>query len=136
MAGWLAKKNFPLLLFAKNNEDIQELITDLKLQFPAAIAEPMGCAFHASWEADIIFLLNDLNELAETAEKIRQVAMRKIVVVFNLPAYKKLQKLLPGSAIVILNPGQKTIRSIDSNDKNAIKTITEVFNTPIEILQS
>lgn len=72
---------------------------ELKRDYPAYDIEAMECFFNAAWEADIIILTLSCAAFAEVAEKIKEVANQKIVVVTDLEP-EQLQVFLPNSKLV------------------------------------
>ncbi len=104
-----------LLLMANEADHLAQLISEIKLTPPTAEIESATCAKEASWEADIIIVATSSNEGKEIAERIREVAIGKIVISVsqpingylnivaspsNISAAEELQQLLPHSKVV------------------------------------
>jgi 8-hydroxy-5-deazaflavin:NADPH oxidoreductase len=104
-----------LLLMANEPEQLALLRSEIKLSYPAADIENVACAKEASWEADIIVVATSSDEGKEIAERIREVAIGKIVISIsqpingylniianppNISAAEELQQLLPHSKVV------------------------------------
>lgn len=86
----------------------------------------MDCPIEASWEADIIVLAAQAEEMAE---KIRAVAVQKIVL-SNGPL-ETWQTLLPHSKVVAfsnLSPEQRVI-NISGDDGEALYTTAELLRS-------
>jgi 8-hydroxy-5-deazaflavin:NADPH oxidoreductase len=111
----LAKANYRLLFIARRQEKVQRLINEIKQQYPSADVDGMGCAFDASWEADIIIPAVNYKNEKEVAEKIKPVATQKIVISISNPfnddynglvtptnssAAEQLQNYLPHAKVV------------------------------------
>jgi NADPH-dependent F420 reductase len=111
----LAKSNYRLLLFARDQEKVQQLIDEIKGTNLNADIDSMGCPFDASWEADIIIPAVEYKVEKEVAESIKDVATQKIVISISNPlnerydglvtppdrsAAEELQACLPDSKIV------------------------------------
>jgi predicted dinucleotide-binding enzyme len=105
--------NYRLLLMSSD----QNKLVALKLQLEKSGSEvyALSCAREASWEADIIILATSYEAEKEVAEKIREVAIGKIVISISNPlnkayselvtspdtsAAEELQKVLPNSKVV------------------------------------
>ena len=104
-----------LLLMSNEAEQLALLVSELKLISPTADIETVTCAKEASWEADIIMVATSTIEGREIAERIREVAIGKIVISVsqpingclniaatpsNLSEAEELQQLLPHSKVV------------------------------------
>lgn len=150
----LAKGNYRLLLFAHHLEKVHQLINEIKEVSPVADVESMGCAFDASWEADIIIPAVSYNVEKEVAEKIKPVATQKIVISLSNPldenynglvtapdtsAAEELQSHLPDTKVVKafntvfagdfsapVIDGKQADVFIAGNDDEAIKTVSEL----------
>lgn len=112
----LAKSPHPLVLMSEDTsklEDLHKSVTTASEGNADVIA--LDCAKEASWEADLIILATPRERDREIAEKIRDVAMGKIVIMISDPAdqsrsdlsgspeasaAKELQILLPHSSVV------------------------------------
>jgi len=103
-----------LLLMADDEAQLVTLISDIRRTSPAAEIETATSAKEASWEADIIVVASP-NAGNEIAERIREVAIGKIVISVsqpingylnisatpsNISAAEELQQLLPHSKVV------------------------------------
>jgi predicted dinucleotide-binding enzyme len=154
IAGSLAKSNYRLLLMSHEAEKLQALKS--KLDQAGALAEinTISCSKEASWEADIIIVATPYEEEKNVAEKIREVAVGKIVISIANPINKKydelihsntsaaeeLQKLLPHSKVVktlntklasdfisIAIDGEKPDTFIAGNNGEAVDTVSALI---------
>ena len=106
----LAKGRYRLLLFGGEGEE----------------GELMDCPVEASWEADIIVLAAQAEEMAE---KIRAVAVQKIVL--SNGSLEVLQTLLPHSKVVQfsnISPEQRMI-DITASDSEALFATAELLRS-------
>ena len=108
-----------LLLFGHDTEKLDQLKKEIKKIHPNADFDCPGCAFEASWEADVIIM--DTTDEKATADKIREVATQKLVIELTGGANEfNLQHLLPNSMI----------RQVDDKDeKRMLDTIRTILNT-------
>lgn len=113
----LAKNRYRLLLMADEPEKVNGLKAELESQMTNADIWTMECEREASWEADIIILAIPRSAQKDVAEKIREVATRKVVIAVFTPeapdhcdfsrtspksAAEELQGLLPYSGVVMM----------------------------------
>jgi len=111
----LASAAYPLILFSSNEEQGRSLHERILQKLPGAPVWSSCCAFEASWEADVIIAAVPYREERKVAEKIKDVATRKIVISLSnmidedgLPvatatgrsAGEELQQWLPNSQVV------------------------------------
>ena len=104
-----------LLLMSNEAEALAQLISEIRFASPAVEIESATCAKEASWEADLIVVASSSIEGKEIAERIREVAIGKIVISVsqpingclnivaspsNISAAEELQQLLPHSKVV------------------------------------
>ena len=104
-----------LLLMSNEVDALTQLISEIRLTSPTVEIESATCAKEASWEADIIVVATSSNEGKEIAQRIREVAIGKIVISVsqpingylnivaspaNISAAEELQQLLPHSKVV------------------------------------
>jgi 8-hydroxy-5-deazaflavin:NADPH oxidoreductase len=104
-----------LLLMANEPDQLALLLSEIKVTHPQAEIESVTCAKEASWEADIIIVATSTIEGKEIAERIREVAIGKIVISISQPinghfniitspsntsVAEELQQLLPHSKVV------------------------------------
>jgi 8-hydroxy-5-deazaflavin:NADPH oxidoreductase len=127
----LAKANYPLLLFTKDENCGKNLYNEIKKTFPSANVELMGCEFHASWEADIIIIVLQPGGESKVAEKIKEVATRKVVIniVADSTMKNELANLLPNSKLVTIKSdfSNDEIVKIESGDEEAIETVSKIL---------
>lgn len=105
--------NYRLLLMSNDQGKLVEL--KLAMERSGAEVYPVRCAKQASWEADIIIMATPYDAEKGVAEKIREVAIGKIVISVSSPlnktnndlvtspdtiAAQQLQNLLPASKVV------------------------------------
>ena len=153
----LAKSQYRLLLFGKEENKLKTILTEIKTANKSADVEVMACAADASWEADIIIAAVPFAAEKELAEKIRQVATGKIVISISNPlnetytglvidsntsSAEELQKLLPYSKIIKafnttfagdfsqpLIDGKTVDAFIAGNDEEALETVSDVVRS-------
>jgi predicted dinucleotide-binding enzyme len=109
----LAKGNYRLLLMSEEVEKLSALSNELSQSI--AEIETISCAKDACWEADIIIVAAPYEVEKEVAEKIKEVAVGKVVISISNPidrsyenlfpspnnsAAEELQRLLPHSKVV------------------------------------
>lgn len=111
----LAKSPYRLLLMSESAQDLNKLQKNISndSQTTSEIIS-IHCAKEASWEADIIIVATTSETLTEVADKIRDVAVGKIVISMLGPlsnshdgvlaaldsnAAEELKRLLPFSTI-------------------------------------
>ena len=111
----LSKDTYRLILMSKDTEKLHALRKSLSSSDTRAIIDSNDCAKEVSWEADIIMIAHPYEPQTEIAEKIREVAIGKVVITMSNPlnanysgpvassstgTAEELQKLLPNSTIV------------------------------------
>jgi predicted dinucleotide-binding enzyme len=151
----LARSDYRLLLFGHDNNLLTSLAEEIKTLNPAADIDCLGCIIDASWEADIIISAVPAGAEREIAEKIRDVATQKIVMIISDPAERlagyhlsgksaaeEIQKLLPDSKVVktfntaiaadfarAVADGRPIDSFIAGNDLEAVQTVTQIVTT-------
>ena len=126
----LSAGNYRLLLLFNEEAKLAKIGDDIKKSAPGAEIELVSCMKDGCWEADIIILTINTEAQQEVAEKIRAVAIQKIVACLassksGLPVAKAaLQQLLPYSKVVavFINPELAEV-FIDGNDDEAVETV-------------
>lgn len=108
-------RNYRLLLMSNEPEKLVALKKEVEKTAQHEEVFALSCAKEASWEADIIIVATPYASEREVAEKIREVAIGKIVISISNPlnhsfselvtppeisAAEELQKLLPASKVV------------------------------------
>ena len=109
----LSKGNYRILLFSQSIEKLESLAQEINSETPAADIDCLNCLVDASWEADIIISTLPCGGEKHIAERIREVATQKIVIIcsssenndssrisWRMSIAEELQKLLPHSKIV------------------------------------
>lgn len=111
----LAKVGHRLLLIDPDEKKLHQLLDSIRAATPHADMEAITCSKEASWEADIIIPAVWYSQQTEVAERIRDVASRKIVISIANPlndtydglvtppdssAAEELARLLPNSFVV------------------------------------
>ena len=76
---------YRLLLMSEDVEELVELKTELSKSSPDAEVHAVSCAREAAWEADIIIIATPYAAEKDVAEKIREVAVGKIVISISRP---------------------------------------------------
>jgi NADPH-dependent F420 reductase len=153
----IANGPYRLLLKANKQEELDDLLKEIKANNANAEVEAVVCPTEASWEADIIILAVPFDAEKELAAKIREVANQKIVISIANPlnatydrlvtapdtsAAEELQKLLPNSKVIkafnttfaadFSTPvidGKQADAFIAGNDEDALHTISEMVTT-------
>jgi hypothetical protein len=153
----LAKGNYRLLLYARDQDKVQSLANEIKNTHPLADVEAIDCNYNACWEADIIIAAVPYQAQKEVAEKIRDVANQKVIISIANPlnasydgmitapdtsAAEELQKLLPNSKVVkafnttfaadFTSPvidGKQVDAFIAGNNEEALQTVAELVST-------
>jgi NADPH-dependent F420 reductase len=152
----LSKGNYRLLLCATNQDKVQALVQQIKLNNPSADVQTTDCSVEASWEADIIIPAVPYEAEKEVAKKIKEMANQKIVISIANPlnktydglvtgadtsAAEELQKLLPNSKVIkafnttfaadfstpVIDDKQVDA-FIAGNDEEALQVVTEVVS--------
>lgn len=80
LATRLSQSPYRLLLFDTDVAKAQDLASQLNQEAILADIEALDCAREASWEADMIALAVPTSQVRAVAERIRQVAICKIVI--------------------------------------------------------
>jgi len=153
----LSKGNTRLLLFAKDQDKVNAVVSEIKSKNASADVEAFQCPTNAAWEADIIILAVPYQAEKEIAAKIKDVANTKIVISIANPlnetysglvtppdtsAAEELQKLLPNSKVVkafnttfaadFSTPvigGKQVDGLIAGSDSNALETVSALVTT-------
>ncbi len=153
----LAKSQYRLLLFGKEENKLKTILKEIKTVNRSADAEVMACAADASWEADIIIAAVPFAAEKELSEKIRQVATGKIVISISNPlnetytglvtdgntsSAEELQKFLPHSKVIKafnttfaadfsqqMIDGKTVDAFIAGNDEEALETVSDVVRS-------
>ena len=86
-------KYYRVLLFDRNVLKLAEMHNQLLANDPFANIEKINCATDASWEADIIIILNTYCLDSLIIEKIKQVSTGKIVIVISERSNTELASL-------------------------------------------
>ena len=120
VAKFLAK-DYRLLLFGHDRHQLNKLATQVRKIVPQADLDCLGCAFEASWEADVI-ILDTIDEKA-MAEKIRQVATQKLVIELTTGANTiDLKALLPDSKVRLV---------ASTNETQMLQNIRTILSTTV-----
>lgn len=88
-----------LLLFSHETEKLKTLIAEIRQASPHAKLESSGCAFEASWEADVIVNAMPLENTDEIVLKISTVATQKLVLGISEESVAMMKKKLPHSKV-------------------------------------
>jgi predicted dinucleotide-binding enzyme len=103
---------YRLLLMSRDEAKLIDLKSELSKSTPDQEVYAVSCAREAAWEADIIIIATPYETEREVAEKIREVAVGKIVISISNPpdsqlvtsedfsAAEQLQRQLPYSKVV------------------------------------
>lgn len=156
VASRLAKGRYRLLLVSDELTKLQALKRKLENFGAQSEIETISCSKEASWEADIIVVATPYEEERKVVEKIRDVAVGKIVVSITSPisksynqlihsntsAAEELQKMLPYSKVVktlntrlasefisIVADGNKPDTFIAGNNGEAVDVVSELIRS-------
>jgi predicted dinucleotide-binding enzyme len=103
---------YRLLLMSRDEAKLFDLKSELSKSTPDPEVYAVSCAREAAWESDIIIIATPYEAEREVAEKIREVAVGKIVISISNPAHsqlvtsedfsaaEELQRRLPYSKVV------------------------------------
>ena len=121
-----------LLLMDEAAEKLTALQQQLKQQQPRCETSTEPCCREACWEADVIVLAKVQPRLAQTLQKIKDVATTKIVVCLGQNEEERTLEVaqhLPHSKIVFLQlpEGAAKLPEIFSENKSALQTIRNLF---------
>lgn len=153
----LSKGNYRLLLMANDQAKLEALKSELEKAESKSEIDTIGCAKEASWEADIIIVATPYGAEKEVAEKIKDVAVGKVVISISNPlnsnyndlvtssdtsAAEELQKMLPYSKVVktfnttfaanFTSPiidGKTADAFIAGNNGDAVEMVSEIVKT-------
>ena len=124
--------NFRLLLFARDETRLKNLVDRLATKNPTQCILPFSCAYAAGWEADIIVFAVPFPAEQEIACQIKAVANQKIVVSLSGNCMDTLQSNLPHSKLVQLRfheNGQQAGITAHGQDAEALDTINEIIQS-------
>lgn len=147
---------YRLLLISRDETKTAELRSKIGKSNPNAEVYAVSCAREAAWEADIIIIATPYGAERRVAEKIREVAVGKIVISVSNPldtsytgliapgdisAAEELQRLLPYSKVVktfnttfdeefatLTKGNQMADVFIAGNSREAVETVGEVIS--------
>lgn len=153
----LAKGNYRLLLFGRDETRTQKLAEEILSEHPDCDVEAIGCPKDASWEADIVVMATPYATDREIVEQIKPVVTQKVVVSIANPikpnfdgmlvppstsAAEELQKLLPDAHVVKafnttfaanfyqpLFQGSPVDAFIAGDNKDAVAQVVELVKT-------
>ena len=145
---------YRLLLMSRDELQLVDLICELSQSTTAAEVYALSCAREAAWEADIIIIATPCEAGREVADRIREVAVGKIVISISNPldsayshliapeafsAAEELQKRLPYSNVVkafnttsaadfmiSVKDKRKVDVFIAGNNSEAVETVSKV----------
>jgi predicted dinucleotide-binding enzyme len=104
IAAGVCTENYRLLLFDEDPGELQILRNQICSIYNDADVEIIACKHSASWQADIIILSAPESQAESICEKIRDVALQKIVIAVSGQSAEKesdtLESVLPYSKIV------------------------------------
>jgi len=154
IARTLAQSNYQLLLMDDEPGKLSALKSDLEKLNQKLSVNIIACAKEASWEADVIIVATPYEAEREVAEKIKDVAVGKIVISISNPlnskysdlvtspntsAAEELQKMLPYSKVVktfnttfaanFISPiidGKTADSFIAGNSGEAVETVSQL----------
>lgn len=123
--------NYCLLLMDEAQSKLSLLQNEIQAMDKNAEVDILNCCKNASWEADIIVVANDGENLDELAVKMKEVSNRKIVLHFTSGENNidKLQQFLPHAKVVTIilsqpftDTGANANAFIRGLDKEAVDT--------------
>jgi hypothetical protein len=123
----LCRDNYRLLLFEENCDDARLLSDEITTSVNGADVEFLTCKHLASWEADIIFILEQPDRLDEISYEIKEVSTQKIIAVileeYDSRDLKRTESHFPNSRIVGITPSES-----ESDSMNLISEDTDARN--------
>ncbi|QMW00887.1 NAD(P)-binding domain-containing protein [Spirosoma foliorum] len=144
LATRLVNSAYRLLIFDQHLAKSQLLVNQLLTVTPTAEVEAIDCPTNASWEADIIVLAVPELSKKEVADRIRDVAVCKIVISLYTPLHdeesrhfestaiyvgEELQQRLPNSKVVnvIIMGEERTDAFLISTHPEALITVSTLI---------
>jgi hypothetical protein len=126
----LANTDCRLLLISDNSEKLNSLAENLKAEKCKADIVCMECVKEGCWEADIIIWTMAVKEEKAIAERMKEVAIQKIVVKIDEEENSsiELQSLLPYSKLINIYwdyPSKEM--EIKGSDNEALMEVTHIF---------
>ena len=123
-----------LLLMDEAAEKLPGLQQQLQHQQPRCETDTEPCCREACWEADVIVLAKAQPKLADTLQKIKDVATTKIVVCLGQNKEERTSEVaqhLPHSKIVFLQlpGGAAKLPEISGGNKSAVEVVRNLFKT-------
>jgi hypothetical protein len=102
IANALANSSYRLLLIGNEEDQLLKLQYSIRRKGKNTEVDIVSCMRDGCWEADVIILTNPSQEQNQVAEKIREVAtQKKVILVSETPgAADTWQELLPHSKII------------------------------------
>jgi len=106
IAQGLCKRNYRLLLFDEDPAEAQKLYDRIctSSESEEADVEVLDCQHLASWEADVIIITLQENEIDIISRKVQDVVTQKIVCVIlksdNIQGLEEVESHFPNSKIV------------------------------------
>jgi predicted dinucleotide-binding enzyme len=135
IANRLAAGNYRLLLLSNQNHPFSKVYKNIKALTPDTEIELIDCVKDGCWEADIIIIAVGDENINEVVEKIREVAIQKIVAFFlnttkaESSIQGDLQQLLPYSKVAeVLKSSNAMDIFISSDDDEALQTISTMLS--------
>lgn len=129
----LAQENLRLLFVSEDEEKINSLSQQLKLEAPSAEVEMINCGKEGCWEADIIAFIEPEDIEKAFVERIKSVATQKIVLIIaegdgnTFPA-EELLLMLPHSKVVWVRSNSEAMKAkIKGKDEEAVSTVSVIF---------
>lgn len=126
LARKLCEGNFRIVMFDENLAEAQSVQESICKNNQNADIDIVDCKHMASWEADIIIIAVDDQELKNAAKKIVDVSTQKIVAILSdIGTNEKLdefEKMFPHSKVSILIPNEEEV-TLYSRDERSLDTL-------------
>lgn len=134
IAQGLCKRNYRLLLFDEDPAEAQKLYERIctSSESEEADVEVLDCQHLASWEADVIIITLQENEIDIISRKVQDVVTQKIVCVIlesdNIQGLEEAESHFPNSKVVGLISSANTANQVGilSKHTRALETIRKM----------
>lgn len=126
----LCEGNFRIVMFDENLAEARSVQESICKNNRNADVDIVDCKYMASWEADIIIIAMEDQELNNAAKKIVNVSTQKIVAILSdVGTYEKLnefEKMFPHSKVSILIPNEEGV-ALYSRDERSLETLQKMI---------
>lgn len=126
----LCEGNFRIVMFDENLAEARSVQESICKSNRNADLDIVECKHMASWEADIIIIAVEDQELKNAAKKIVDVSTQKIIAILSdAGTNEKLdefEKMFPHSKVSILIPGEVEV-ALYSRDERSLETLQKMI---------